>query len=168
MALNLMNLDERTRQLMLDEIDRDVAAGTLYMGANLTQRGQKDYEELLRYAVKEGDDATLARALRSSGRIAERTTAGRKVASNAAEVLAEGEFNRFYIRALCLRAIEDESGPLTVYRAKQVHKPRSESQALIGNTYDPATLLADIRDSIGTGTMSGVPGGPNSGLSVCL
>jgi len=38
---------------------------------------------------------------------------------NAHEMLAEGEFNRFYIRALCARAIEDGLPEVTVYRAKR-------------------------------------------------
>lgn len=82
-------------------------------------------------------------------------------------MLAEGEFNRYYIRALCLRAIE-EGKKLKVYRAKEVGNPRSESAVKIGQEVDSQLLLADLRKNIGIDTCFGLPAGPNSGLSVRL
>jgi hypothetical protein len=46
-------------------------------------------------------------------------------------MLAEGEFNRFYIRALCVRAIEDGLPEVIVYRAKEVQSARPESARMI-------------------------------------
>jgi len=40
MGLDYRNLDDRTRQLMLAEIDRDIAASTLYLSDNLSDRGK--------------------------------------------------------------------------------------------------------------------------------
>ena len=65
--------------------------------------------------------------------------------SNAHEMLAEGEFNRFYIRALCARAIEDGLPGVTVYRAKAVENARSESQQKIGQRVPAEALLRDLR-----------------------
>ena len=90
-----------------------------------------------------------------------------KVPKDANKTLAEGEFNRYYIRGVCKKAIS-EGLEIEVYRAKQVEKPRPESQALIGKTLDPKTLLDDLRERIGVDTALGVPAGPNSGLSVRL
>ena len=86
--------------------------------------------------------------------------------SNASEVFAEGEFNRFYIRALCKRVISDNKGRLEIYRAKQVSNPRIESEMMIGRIIDPSKLLDDLRTNIGVDTVLGLPCGPNSGLSI--
>ncbi len=88
-----------------------------------------------------------------------------KVPRNAHETLAEGEFNRFYIRGLCRRAIDEGLSALEVYRAKEVRDPRPESQNMIGKSLDPSQLLNDLRTQIGIDTVLGLPSGPNSGLS---
>lgn len=87
---------------------------------------------------------------------------------DANEVLAEGEFNRFYLRGLSRRAINDRIKNLIVYRAKEVAVARSASVALIGTAVHPATLLGDLREHPGVDTALGLPAGPNSGLSARL
>jgi hypothetical protein len=82
--------------------------------------------------------------------------------------MAEGEFGRFYLRALCLRALADGTNHLVIYRAKAVMNPRPDSQAKIDTTIDAATLLADLRAHSGVDTALGLPPGPNSGLSARL
>lgn len=91
-----------------------------------------------------------------------------KVPITAAETLSEGEFNRFYIRGLCARAIEDGVDAVIVYRARVSTRPRPESEARIGTPLSPAAVLQDLRQRIGTDTALAVPGGVNSGLSVRL
>jgi len=84
-------------------------------------------------------------------------------------VLAESEFNRYYIRALARRAIEDGISELVIYRAKPVTNPRPESEARIETSLPPQDLLDDLRSHLGDERPSlGVPSGPNSGLSVRL
>jgi hypothetical protein len=80
----------------------------------------------------------------------------------AAETLAEGEFNRFYVRALCRRQMSGD-GQLVVHRAKQVQNPRPESEALIGTSPNAGKLLDDLRNNPGVEPALGVPKGPNSG-----
>ena len=63
----------------------------------------------------------------------------------APDTLAEGEFNRFYIGGLYLRALTDDIVELVVYRAKQVSNPRRESEPLIGTRIPPEKLPQDIR-----------------------
>jgi hypothetical protein len=106
MALMLLNLDDNIRKLMLDEIDADTAAGTLYTGRYLSERGEQDYPHLLKDAVLARDDFWLADELRKSGRMnatAERHNRSGSISTvrvpvTAPEMLAEGEFNRFYLR----------------------------------------------------------------------
>ena len=177
MALYLVNLDERTRQLMLAEVEYDVERDQLHISPYLSGQGQRDYPNLLRQAIEQGDEETLAESLRRRRRIA-RTAHRRQPAggytivtipTNAAEMIADSEFNRYYIRALCRRAIEDGIDALIVYRAKPVSDPRPQSEALIEETIDPAALLEDLRTHPGDEIpQMGVPGGPNSGITVRL
>lgn len=177
MALYFENLDDRTRQLMLDEMDYDITNNQLHISPFLSGQGQRDYANLLREALQNGNDETLAQNLREHRRILRtlprrNPTGGYSIAAtaeNAAEVLAESEFNRYYIRALARRAIEDGIQELVVYRAKPVRTPRPESEARVETALSPEDLLADLRAHLGDERPSlGVPSGPNSGLSVRL
>lgn len=176
MGLHLGNLDARTRQCMLAELDLDVASGKLYLSSRLTGMGKKEYEALFRRAVKDGNDATLGERLRAGGllgtleekRKPDGSIIAARVPVTAAETLAEGEFNRFYIRAVCRRATEDNIPELVIYRAKEVTNPRPDSQARIGKKISAKTLLEDLRTHQGIDTALGLPAGPNSGLSVRL
>jgi hypothetical protein len=176
MPLYLPNLDERTRQLMLSELDYDVEHNQLYISPYLSGQGVRDYPNLLRQAMQAGDDQSLAAALRQLRRI-ERSAQKRKPAGgfstvsvprNAAEVVAESEFNRYYARALARRAIEDGIPQLVIYRAKPVSEPRAESEALMESTIEPQALLDDLRSHPGERPAMGVPAGPGSGISVRL
>jgi hypothetical protein len=176
MPLNYANLDDRTRAFMRDEIAVDIAKGTLYTGRRLSARGAEEWPDLLQGAATNGNDETLAGLLNRDGRLNEfeerRKPKGGvttvRVPETAAATLAEGEFNRFYIRALCRRAIDDGIPRLIVYRAKNVTSPRRESEERIGTEVDPRQLLADLRENIGVDTALGLPAGPNSGLSARL
>lgn len=177
MALYLENLDDRTRQLMSDEIEYDIAHNQLHISPFLSGQGQRDYANILREAIQSGNDETLAEHLREHRRIL-RTLPRRNpkggysistTPENAAQVLAESEFNRYYIRALARRAIEDGISELVIYRAKPVSNPRPESEARIETTLSPQELLDDLRSHPGDEPPTlGVPSGPNSGLSVRL
>jgi hypothetical protein len=169
---NLLDLDAQTRHFMRLEFHRDIAEGTLYISPRLSPAGQSVYANELLDAIEHGSPESLAAALdsprffnptepRESEDGADR---GVRVPDTAAVTLAEGEFNRFYIRGLCRRAMANGIDRLVVYRAKAVDDPRSESRQRIGTLLDPAALLEDLRERVDT--MFGVPTGPNSGLSV--
>lgn len=178
MALYFENLDERTRGLMLDEMEYDLTNNQLHISPFLSGQGQRDYAHLLRDAIQNGNDETLAESLRERRRIVrtqprrQPKAGGYSIAAtpeNAAEVLAESEFNRYYIRALARRAIEDGIEELVIYRAKPARKPRPESEARVETSLSPQDLLDDLRSHPGDEPPAlGVPSGPNSGLSVRL
>ncbi len=175
MPLNLKDLDEQTREFMIEEIEHDINNGTLYISPRLTEGGVNEYPTLLRTAIENGNDDSLATNLRSHGLLKEteqRNTRGgitiAKVPITAADTLAEGEFNRFYIRGLCRRAIKNGIQELIIYRAKEVSNPRPESEARLGKSIDSETLLQDLRKNPGVEPALGLPSGPNSGLSVRL
>lgn len=175
MPLQYENLDERTRALMVEEMDTDLAAGTLYVSSYLASPAPA-YVALLKQAASVHDDAWLAHQIRDGRHLASyhprKTPSGgttmAKVPVTAPETLADGEFNHYYVRALCRRALESGADYVQVYRAKQVMNPRPESQARIGALIQAAALLADLRSHQGMEPALGVPPGPNSGLSVRL
>jgi hypothetical protein len=161
---------------MFEEIETDIATGKLYFSPRLSPTGKAAYPELLKSAAQSGTDDTLSSQLRVPGRLnateeRRKPKGGTTIAQvpiTAPETLAEGEFNRFYARGLCRRAIAEGIESVFVYRAKEVINPRSESEALIGKSLPAKQLLEDLRAHIGTDTALGLPPGPNSGLSVRL
>lgn len=161
---------------MVSELEHDISRNALYISPRLSGIGRESYPTLLRTALQAGSDASLANDLRLAGRLntheERRKPSGgttlAKVPVTAADTLAEGEFNRFYIRALCLRAMSEPDSTLVICRVKAVSAPRPESEALIGSTISPEQLLADLRNNPGIDTALGVPPGPNSGLTVQL
>lgn len=176
MALDYRNLDDRTREFMVSEIDLDVANGQMYFSTRLTVRGKDAWPNLIRTAAQSHSDAWLVEQLKNAGLIAE-TEQRRKrdgsysevqVPHTAPETLSEGEFNRYYARGLCRRAIDDGIDRVIVYRAKVVEIPRSSSEAKIGAEYDPENILADLRTAQGVEPALGIPPGPNSGLTLKL
>jgi len=175
MALRYYDLDEETRTQMLSEIDRDAASRSLYTSGYFSSDGADRYPELLRAAAVDGSDATLADALATTPGMfvshyeKRKPTGGTtfaKVPVTAPTTCAEGEFNRFYIRALCLRVLERGGGVVEVYRARESSWARPESEALVGTRIDAAELLEDLRAHIG-GAPTLLPE-VNSGLSVRL
>lgn len=176
MALSLHDLDEKTRAFMKTEIERDQETGTLYLASRLSMEGQQKWPDLLKEATLGHDDNWLANQIRMLGLLnateTRRTPSGgttqARVPVNAPEVLAEGEFNRFYLRGLCLRAMDEGISHLIVYRAKAVSSPRPESERMIGQQVGPDVVLNDLRTNPGVDTALKLPNGPNSGLSLCL
>lgn len=176
MALNLTNLDGKTRGLMVKEIDQDIVDARLYMSPRLNTSGQMQYPALLKEAAQSHDDTWLAQQIRIKALLKTdemrqsplRGTTTAKIPVTAPDTLAEGEFNRFYCRGVCAQAIEEGKATVRVYRAKQVENPRSESQAKVGAMVDAKQLFNDLRKSPGVEPALGIPPGPNSGLSVQL
>lgn len=172
--MDLHDLNDATRAAMIDEAEADVEAGTLFVSRRLNGRGMRRWPHILIDAIRIGDPETLASCIRTESLLVDREISHRngqsyekKVPVNAADTLAEGEFIRFYMRAVCIQALSAGT-KVRVYRAKPVMNPRPESEAKIGNVVDPTELLDDLRRNIGMETFLGLPPGPNSGLCVCL
>lgn len=167
--MQFINIDAQTRNFMITEVELDITQGNLYISNRLSDNGKKDYENLLKEAVLRYDEVWLAKQFCFGERMLRFEPRGKssaKIPKNAPETLAEGEFNRFYMRGLCCRVLKDGNHKLKVYRAKKVNTPRFESEAKIGTIVNAEILLQDLRGNIGIDTALGLPSGPNSGLSV--
>ncbi len=160
---------------MLEEIEADIASGSIHASNYLNDKGAKDWPNLLKSAANGHDDAWLAVQLRGGDRLKSECQRRKphggyttvQVPVTAPDTLSEGEFNRYYIRALCRRAIDNKISCVTVYRARASENPRPESEALIGHGVDAVNLLADLRANPGVEAALGLAK-PNSGLSVTL
>jgi hypothetical protein len=175
MAFNFRDLDDLTRQKMLGEVELDVQRDCLYISLRLREGNDEAYKNLLIDAVKYHNEEWLAEQILYLGLLKDREifvrngiTRDKAVPRNAHTILAEGEFNRFYIRAICKRVIEQGLSVVIVYRGKEVSNPRPESERLIGSELDAQKLIDDLRTHIGVDTVLGLPSGPNSGLTVAI
>jgi hypothetical protein len=176
MAIQYENLDEVTRGLMIEEIDRDLGPpDSLYRGSYLSERGKQDWPALLREAASNYNDDWLAAQLRFQNRLLHQTPRKKPkggftmvdVPVTAHITLSEGEFNRFYIRAVCRRALSPGAYKVMVYRGRHSDEPRPESETMIGTFKDAQKLLNDLRESYKVDEVFGLPK-PNSGLSIKL
>jgi hypothetical protein len=175
MGLHYKNLDEKTREFMLREVEMDIENETLYLSKRLNFNGQSLWADLLKEAIMRHDDDWLADQLKFNNCLSSyetRKVRGKikqvKVPKSAHKTLAEGEFNRYYIRGVCARAISEGIEEVVIYRGKIVQQPRPESQNMIGKLINAKSLLESLRKSSGVDPALGIPPGPNSGLTVCL
>lgn len=169
MGLNYEDLDPTTRPMMIAEFTDDLAKSAIYVSGRLTAAGRSAWPDLLREALAAHDDDWLASELETKGLLeAKELRQGKPVdvPVTAHWTLAQGEFNHFYIRGVCRRAVA-EARVVRAYRARYSGEPRASSLAVDGTDFDPAVLLADTRARSFGSTSQGFPG-PNSGMSVKL
>ena len=174
MGLFYKNLDGETRKFMLEELEMDLKSGTVYISPRLNSTGQQGWVILLKQAI-EHDDTWLENQLSDGNLLNQSETShtksgkiiSKQVQMTAAQTLAEGEFNRYYIRGVCRRAINESIQEVEIYRGKEVQNPRAESQTMVGQKRNCKQLLDDLRRSKGVEPALGLPR-PNSGLTVCL
>ena len=173
MALTLSDLDERTREFMLEELEADLARRCLYISPYLTEDGRAAYARALREAIRNGTEESLATELRTPGRMEtprswKRGAPIRDLPSSAPDALAEAEFHRFYVRGLCRRALAEGVRTLVIYRAKSGEPSRAKVDAMVGVQIDAASLLEDLRATSGLTPPRVLHGCPTPGMSVRL
>lgn len=169
MGLEYVDLDRDVRQAMVAEISKDIASESYYRGKILTEMGQHAWPELLRDAAISHDDDWLTEELRREGMLLSHTPTKRGPRRVNIEVdsakLAQGQFNRYYMQAICVVAMALGEDEVEIYRAKESSDPRSTSAELIGRRFPAIQILTELRQSGGIETGSGFVA-PNSGISV--
>lgn len=172
MSFNFEQLDADTRRLMLEEVDRAHQTGNIYSSKRFNAAGMTHWVPLQREAAGNHNEHWLAYQVEAQGLMKEYEEARKKlggytvkhVPHTAAETLAEGQFNRFYILAIARRALDQGQKTVRVYRAKERADPRPESEALIGSQLSVDELIQELRSverSLKHPLLR-----PNSGLSV--
>src|SRR5262245_52992241 len=69
LSLPAVRLDTTTRRAMLEELDQDIAEHQLYLSPVLSGRGRAELEQLLRAAIEQGTEASLAGELAAHERV---------------------------------------------------------------------------------------------------
>lgn len=166
------NLDTKTRSIMINELERDFKNGLFYESSSIKPEYINSYKLLLRKYFEIGHVEGLEKALTPSF-FNSIDKNGRKIPSNIARTIAFSDFNRYYVRAILVQAI-NENKSVCIYRTKRSLNQRSESKNLINKCYfEKQTLeqmLRVIRDyRILFSSQSKITFlQPNSGLSLKL
>ena len=115
MPLLYESLDPTTRRYALAELEQDGSTGAYHLSDRVRPAAAAEYRCLLREAIAYYDDAWLEdragdllvdfemRRTPSGGT----TTA--KLPDMAARMLTEGDFNRYYMRGVCARALDEDA-----------------------------------------------------------
>lgn len=133
---NLIDL-EQVRALMMAELEEDIKTGRIYESKNLKILWV--YIEVLRKNIYSWDIDSFSQDL---SQYMKWDSVSKRL--NNAIKLANSEFNRYYIRGVCLKAIELNITP-SVYRYRTTKDPRPESVRLEGNKIDAYKPLQELR-----------------------
>ncbi|QIK54463.1 hypothetical protein G7051_08965 [Dysgonomonas sp. HDW5B] len=166
---NFLDLTDDVRQLMVEEINNDIAEEKLYISERLNEAGKEVYPNFLLETAIQGNEELLTSLLESDEYFNStylRQNKPVKMPSNAASLLAQSEFNRFYIRAVCRASINQNISEVEIYRARESSWARAGSEDQIGEKILAEDLLKDLRTSIGVQPQ--ILPEINSGLSVKL
>ncbi|WP_312399747.1 hypothetical protein [Sphingobacterium sp.] len=164
---NFLNLDQNVRSIMLSEINTDIETDNLYFSDRLNDTGKENYTNFLIDSVKNSDEEEFEMLLDFATHFNPTSLRQGKIVktpSNASTILCQSEFNRYYIRAVCVHAMANDINEVEIYRARESSWSRPGSEAKIGNKISAQDLLDDLRSSVGVEPklMPEV----NSGLSV--
>jgi hypothetical protein len=174
MPLQYENLDPITRRYAIAELEQDLASGAFHVSERLRPTAIAEYERFLHEAIRYYDDLWLEerasellvdfepRRTRSGGT----TTA--KVPGMAGRMLAEHDFNRYYMRGVARRAIAEGRQVVEVYRARLSMTPRAESAGLEGRRLAATEVLERLSGDVDPDLPTAPLGRSNSGLSVRL
>lgn len=125
--MNYEELDRRTRQQMLSEFENDQATRAPYQSKALSQDGLRAFPDLMRDAIKSGNETSLAAALdRIDLWVPEEeytregiTRTRKRNVSQSATRLALTEFSTWYVRGLANRLLDEGLDQCQVYRGEQ-------------------------------------------------
>lgn len=150
MGLDYINLNDKVRQYMLAEFEH----GDLYLSPRLNESGKQKWEGLLKDAIQYHTDVWLERELIRRNCFLDteylKSSMGRTVKrainkQQSARILAEREFNRYYLRGLCAVAIEQDRSHLILYQAKASAVPSETLRQKIGTPIEAKALLSIMR-----------------------
>jgi hypothetical protein len=151
MGLNYTHLNESTRRFMLGEFEQ----GGHYISPRLNEAGRARWLGLLKDALQYHTDVWLERELirRNCFQATEllKSSMGGKTVTRAlnkeycAKALAEGEYNRFYLRGLCHAAKARDYSHLIVVRGKIVPGLSADAQKTVGSAVGVESLLTILR-----------------------
>lgn len=143
MAMNFEELNQATRDSMLAEYEAELAGPNPYFGRGLSSAGRSAFPELMREAIRGGNEDSFASALNRAdywnptesyernGVVRERQVNLRQ----ASERLALTEFNTWYVRGLARRLLNEGVAQYQAYRAADPKWEPAECSAHEGQVF---------------------------------
>jgi hypothetical protein len=125
--MNYEELDDRTREYMLFEFEKEQTGGSPYRSKALSSQGLATFPDLMRRTITSANEASLAQALHDVSlwepeeaytRDGLTRTRRRNVPQNAVR-LALTEFSTWYVRGFAKRLIDQGVDSCQVYRGEQ-------------------------------------------------
>jgi hypothetical protein len=124
--MNFEELDGKTREYMLVQFETEEASGNPYRGERLTAAGRAVFPDLMRQAIKNGNEQSLRNSLMNPGywnptETYERSGIVRTRNINmqqAVEQLGLSEFNTWYVRGLAKRLMDEGVRSCQAYRGE--------------------------------------------------
>lgn len=152
MGLNYTQLNESVRRFMMQEFEQ----GGHYISPRLNEGGRARWIGLLKDALQYHTDVWLERELvRRNCFVATeflKTNMGKTVTrainrEQLARVLAEGEYNRFYLRGLCLAAKSRGYKHLIVTEGRIIPNALPSARKSVGTAVEVGALLNTLRNN---------------------
>ncbi len=169
--MHYRHLDDALRQTMLAEIAADAAAQRLYRSPRLNLDGEEAWESLLRAAVERHDAHWLTdnlKAYRYLRKTEKRQMLTVRVPFEAPRALAEGQFNRFYVRAVCLRAQAAGRDAVVIVAGRDLVEAPQAARDLVGSQLEAEELRCKLEAEYRVDRALGVRTLEPSGLTVGL
>jgi hypothetical protein len=145
------------RPLMLAELLWSLEHQKLYYSKQFAAHVHDEYPRILMDALTSGTPDTLDEALNQPGIFRPNTP------RRSAQSFIWDEFNKFYMRALCLWVIMHPGHEVVVVRGRVSEHHRGSSDAQLGRKEDPKKFLEVLRE-----TPEINPFGANSGLTLTI
>jgi hypothetical protein len=122
--MNFEELDETTRRYMLAEFEAEQAGGNPYLGERLSPAGRAAFPDLMREAIRRGNEVSLGVALNNAAywnKTEEYERNGVRRTRNinpeqAREQLTLSEFSTLYARGLAKRLMDEGEEQCQAYR----------------------------------------------------
>jgi len=127
MAMDYEELDDRTRQYMLTEFEREQASGNPYRSKALSSAGLAVFPQLMREAIESGTEVSLCESIEDAsywepGEAHTRdgiTRTRRRNIGQSARRLALTEFSTWYVAGFTKRLLDEGVEECQVYRGEQ-------------------------------------------------
>lgn len=170
--MNFEELNQTTRNWMLEEFQNEEQSGNPYRSKDMTAHGLTQFARIMKNVIQNEDEVILAEQLSDpsfwnptySYIRKDKLITAKLNPAVAAKRLALSEFNTWYVRGLARKLIEEKVEQCEVYRAEAAWEPRSECQDHDGKIFQVSDVYNGHRarywPSVNPMAFS-VPVGPN-------
>jgi hypothetical protein len=144
---NFEELDDTTRQWMLEEFIKERDSGSPYLSPWLSEMGHEAFPEAMENAIRDGLDETLAFDINHPSYWLSHDPAGKVISPfEHPKRLAASEFNTWYVRGLARKLMEEGETECQVYRADTSKgEPCDKCRQMEGRLYPLAEVYEGHR-----------------------